>query len=160
MELVDSIDLAVTGTITHTFAAGYDYWIDISRFVTTNDIVIVLLRMNGASGGTDYTWASYNTLTDDDLGTDSGIQLGGASSFGSNTNEEAGPFHIRIGEFASASFYKRISWFGGYNGTSGNPIWVSGYGVWTDSAAVTSIELTVAGGFDSGVMTLYRSPRS
>jgi hypothetical protein len=162
LEVVATVDLSSVTTITHTFAAGYDYWLKIAQAVPTDDNVNAFFRMNGSSGATEYSWRVVrNATTEADI-SDSEIQLSGGGNMGASANEEFGPMQINFGEMSSTSLYKRISWFGGYTASNSAEQAVQGHGMWQSASAVTSISLTTGGAsdWDSGVMTLYRSSRT
>jgi hypothetical protein len=165
MELVASVALGASGgTITHTFAAGYDYWAIISQAVTRTDGVFVYLRMNGAAGGTAYSWRVATNGGNEFDNSDSEIQLTGITfNVGSAANEEFGPCRIDFGEMSSASLFKRVNWQCGWTTAGSAEITANGHGMWQSAAAVTSIFIGASGGsphFDSGVLTLYRSSRT
>lgn len=160
LEVVDSVDLSVTETITHTFVSTHHYWALANTLVPTNDSVIPFFRVNGDSGASDYGWVVIRTnLKNDADGLDSEIQLVGILPAGSAANESCGPWRIDFGDMGD-SLYKKISWSGGYISDGAFEIYTLGHGRRLSTDAITSITLGVSGGWESGRLTLYRAPMS
>ena len=162
-EVADSVTLGSSGgTITHTFASGYDYWMEISGALPLTDGATVYLRFNDDSTATAYWWELQYSGTSLFDASDDAFDLSATQGVGNFVADEYLSAHLNLDMMHSTSLYKHVHGTVNFK-TAANAIRTGTFGGgWNSTSAVTSIEVYATGGtphFASGTMTLYRSAR-
>lgn len=155
------------GTITHTFASGYDYWLEVDGAVTLTDAVSVYLRANGVSTSSYAHIAMSDTsaspsVTPSGSNSDTQITLKGTASTIGNGTGESFDATIKIKAPASTAVHKRFIFECGWADLNGEEAHTFGSGRYKSTDALTSIFIGATGAtphFSAGTATLYRSKR-
>jgi hypothetical protein len=145
-----------TGTVTLSSISGSYKELKLVMFglsVTSN--AQIFFRFNGASGGSDYSYAGFSTIstTFNSTGETAIFPQPSAITAAGTTNF----YSLQFPNYASTTSLKNVSWNCCVIDTSNaTGIQTFGAGTYRSSSAITSISInTNAGTFDAGTYILY-----